>query len=144
MAFVYLSLDELTEIHEHWAGVGVSGRGLVFFVLVPAGLAIVAVTGGYVRFLSSLAPRIRRLFIVAAALYVGGAIGVEALDHLIRDHVSDLVLGLHDAVLAETLEMLGTATFIYALLLEIESLRPSVAEREGAGRDREFTALHST
>ena len=137
VVFLYLSVDELTEIHEFTSW-------LEFFVLIPAGVVIAGTAAGFVSFLFSLAPRIRRLFIAAGALYVCGAIVLEGIDILIIDHVSTVMFAFHDGVLAELFEMLGVAIFIYALLLQIESLRPSTAKGKSADPDPEFVGLHPT
>ena len=135
--FLYLFVDELTEIHEYTSW-------LEFFVLIPAGVVIAATAAGFVRFFFSLAPRIRRLFISAGALYVCGAIVMEGIDNLIIDHVSTVMFAFYDGVLAELFEMLGVAIFIYALLLQIESLRPSTPKGKSADPDPEFVGLIPT
>lgn len=74
------------------------------------------------KFIFSLPFRTKALFILAGAIYVGGAIGMESIGGYIAD-----TPGLHPAAYAvaatieELLEMLGVIIFIYALLSYIKS-----------------------
>ena len=83
------------------------------------GAAIVAVLGlAYLPFLRALPSRIRVLFIVAAVIYVGGAVGVErATDwYDVHNLLDTLAYNLWTAV-EETMEMADVIVFIYTLLL---------------------------
>ncbi|MFP8877143.1 MAG: hypothetical protein VCB99_09590 [Myxococcota bacterium] len=66
----------------------------------------------------ALPSKIRFLFILAALIYVGGAVGVErATDwYDVHDLLDTLAYNLWTAV-EETMEMAGVIVFIYALLL---------------------------
>jgi hypothetical protein len=71
----------------------------------------------YIRFLFRLPPRTRNLFILAGAIFVGGAVFVEAVSanrYYLDGGVSFPYLAL--ATVEEFCEMLGVVLFIYALL----------------------------
>ena len=119
--FFYVSLDEGTAIHEmlnaplaaafHTHGLlyyPAAGVGLVFALF----LAVV-----YFRFFWSLPARTRLLFVAAAVVYLGGALGVEMLS---ARHAE--VFGQQNMTYAvittveEFGEMMGVVIFVYALL----------------------------
>lgn len=113
VGFHLLSIDEVVGIHEYVNTVSEDIRWTTF------GAVIVALLGlAYLPFLSALPSRIRLLFIVAAVIYVGGAMGVErATDwYDVHDLLDTLAYNLWTAV-EETMEMTGAIVFIYALLL---------------------------
>jgi hypothetical protein len=79
------SLDEQVKIHDAGGGtaqlrdsLGMSGPLFYGWVLV-AGLSIATVGLTYRRFLIALPQATRRLFLLAAALYAGGEVGLEAV-----------------------------------------------------------------
>ncbi|HEX6924568.1 MAG TPA: hypothetical protein VF167_04035 [Longimicrobiaceae bacterium] len=122
--FVLLSLDEIASLHEladdpvrEVLGVG----GLLYWAWVVPGMLFVALVGLiHVRFVLSLPGSIRNLFILSAALYVGGAIGVEMPGGAwFEGHGRDMVYALLWTI-EETLEMLGVTMFMYALLRHLE------------------------
>ncbi|MEJ7840937.1 MAG: hypothetical protein WKF95_04145 [Rubrobacter sp.] len=118
--FLIMSADEVIQIHEQMINPlrAVLDLGGVFhYAWSVVGLALVlAFVLAYPRFIAHLPTRTRRLFIVAAGLYVGGALGME------------LVQGWHDGLygvdgvtalittVEEVLEMSGVVVFVYALL----------------------------
>ena len=113
VGFHFLSIDEVVGMHEYVNTVVENTRWTTF------GAAIVAVLGlAYFPFLRALPSRIRVLFIVAAVIYVGGAVGVErATDwYDVHNLLDTLAYNLWTAV-EETMEMAGVIVFIYALLL---------------------------
>ncbi len=116
--FIVLSIDEIAGFHEfvntmveatHWTTFGI---GLVLLV----GLA-------YLPFLLGLPARTRNLLLVAGALYVGGAVGVEraTIWHETNDMLDTLEYNLTTA-LEEFLEMGGIVLYVYTLL---DALGPS-------------------
>jgi hypothetical protein len=130
---VYLSADEESGIHEvigplfagvgHWSTVHVSHyfRYLsaypVYTWVLPAGVAVTIVGLSYIKFLLELPRRSAVLFVVSAAIFLGGAVGVEIIG---ARHV--LYYGQHDPVygalviLEESMEMGGIALFLVSLL----------------------------
>ena len=67
--------------------------------------------------MAHLPPATRRLFVLAAILYIGGAIGIEMIggQHASLYGEQNLEYAIITA-LEELLEMLGTVVFIYGLL----------------------------
>jgi hypothetical protein len=113
IGFHLLSIDEVVGMHEYVNTVSEDIRWTTFAAVIVALLGL-----AYLPFLSALPSRIRLLFIVAAVVYVGGAVGVErATDwYDAHDLLDTLAYNLWTAV-EETMEMTGAIVFIYALLL---------------------------
>lgn len=119
--FLYISMDEEAIIHEmaikplhnalHTGGI------LYYAWVIPGAAAVLLFVLTYLRFLWHLPLRSRLLFIVAGAIYVGGALGVEALSGMRSERYGEgdaiyVIL----ATLEEVMEMVGILFFIYALL----------------------------
>jgi hypothetical protein len=128
--FLFLSLDEATSIHEllmynFSESLNVGGAFHFVWVLfyVPLALAIGFL---YLRFLAALPRRTMLLFMVAGALYVGGAAGMEMVGGMQAEAhgEANLTYALITST-EELLEMSGVILFIYALL--------GYARRSGAG-----------
>jgi hypothetical protein len=70
----------------------------------------------FIKFITHLDQKTRYLFLIAGALYVGGAIGFEIIENLYADaYGQDLVYSMLQN-LEEGMEMAGIIVFIYALL----------------------------
>ena len=125
-AFLYLSMDEAVGLHEYLGG-GWELRGVLYFSwVVPAAVLVTALALVYLPFLSRLPERPRRRFLVAGALYVGGALGMELpLGYWMERHGdANLTYALIDWV-EETLELLGASLFLAALVEYLEArVRP--------------------
>ena len=124
LIFLGFSIDEITSVHEMLGELLRRRFHLSNWLyqawVIPGALFVVLVAVAYRRFLMELPPKIRRLFIVAAMLYVGGAMGVEIVGgHFVSDlgveHWSWAVL----TTLEECLEMAGVIVFIHALLTHL-------------------------
>jgi len=116
--FLYISLDETVQLHEHvskWFNFG--GGFLYFGWVVPASIVVAVIGLSYTKFLAYLPARPRLQFIVAGALYVGGALGVEFFLGYWTEHAGtrNLGYGLIDWV-QESLELLGATLFLCALV----------------------------
>ncbi len=112
--FFYLSLDELAELHENLNGVA---GGVVYFDwIVPAAVALAAVAALYLPFLARLPAPTRRAFLLAGALYVGGALLMELPLGWWAARAGEENVGyaLIDWV-EETLELAGAAVFLVAV-----------------------------
>jgi len=133
LIFLYISLDETAQIHEksYWKGIN---YGVLRFSWVISGAAATLVAGlAYLRFLLHLPALTRRRIIVAAMFYVGGALLMELPLGYWKDAAgsANLTYRLIDWV-EETMELTGTALFLYALAfyrLEIRGLNKN--ERSG-------------
>ena len=119
--FMLLSIDEASSIHELMTGPLrnlLHTSGFLYFAWVIPGLAFVlAIATIYWKFLLHLSTRTRRLFVVAAIIYIIGAIGTELVGGWFvelygRNNLPYSFL----AMLEETLEMIGVIVFVYALL----------------------------
>jgi hypothetical protein len=122
LVFLFLSLDEALGIHERTIGPlrpivnAPGGVGYSPWVIPYAAFALL-VALAYLRFLAHLSPQMRRLFLLAGALYVGGAAGMEVVgSHYILRHSDESMTYVLLATIEELLEMLGVVIFIYALL----------------------------
>ena len=120
--FLFLAIDEGAAIHEEigsWLDNHYDARGvLYFFWVVPYGMAASILALIYLRFLGTLPADTRWRFILAGALYVGGALGVEMLGAREADlHNTNTLVYSFLFTLEETLEMLGIVIFMHALLL---------------------------
>lgn len=121
LIFLYISLDEAVMIHETFNSplrAALAFDGMLYFAwVVPfAGLLVVFLLA-YLSFLHSLPRRFGFLFILAGAVYVGGALGTELpISAWYAEHGgSNLTYGLLNLV-QESLEILGASIFLYALL----------------------------
>ncbi len=116
-AFLYISLDEIVQLHEHasaWFDVG----GVLYFSWVIPGAIVVALFAlSYWGFLAHLPRSVRHRFVLAGAIYVGGALGLELpLGYWTERAGNDnLTYGMIDLV-EESLEMIGASLFLYSLL----------------------------
>lgn len=155
--FLYLSADETAAIHEMsnraGAALPIATEGLLSAPWVIFGILVVLVVGiGYLRFLANLPPATRWRFIIAGAVFVGGAIVVEMLSARVEQ-----AAGLHlqpdgwegrgdftleymwYVVVEESLEMLGIVLFIDALLRYVQSERLG-SDARGAADGRKAQA----
>ena len=117
LGFVYIAVDEVFSFHEAAGGLLDLSGVLYFSWVVPAALVVVLVGLAYVPFLRGLPARTRIRFLIAGAIYVGGAVGMELpLGYWTEKHGShNLGYGLIDAV-EEALEMLGLNLFLLWLV----------------------------
>ena len=112
-----MAFDEMLEFHEQLSKLFSLEGVLHFSWIVPAGILVLALGAAYIPFLRALPRRIALRFVLAGAVYVGGAVGMELpLGWWTVHHGEDnLGYGLIDA-LEEALEMLGSNLFVLALL----------------------------
>jgi hypothetical protein len=114
--FAVMSLDEASELHEQLYGV-VDGGDLVYFDwIIPAGAAVLLLAIAFVPFLRTLPSRRRRDFVVAGALYLGGAVVMELpLGWWTAAHGTDSAgYALIDWI-EESMELAGASWFLLAL-----------------------------
>lgn len=116
--FLFLALDEMTELHEMLVGPirnSLNTSGILYFAwVIPYAALLLIFTLTYFKFLFRLPTRTRNLLILSGVIYVSGALGFE----LIGGKISQLhgINSLNYAVsytIEETLEMLGIAFLIY-------------------------------
>ena len=119
--FLFLSIDEVAMIHEYpidpLRETFHAGGPLYYTWVVPGILFVMIVGFSFSRFLLHLPDRIRNLFLVAGAIFVGGAIGVEMLSGMQADRFGEENFTYAMIVTVEEFfEMLGVVLFIHALL----------------------------
>ncbi len=124
--FGLLSLDELLSIHEIAdlpLRSALNTGGFMYFAwVIPGAIFVLACGLAFLRLLATLPAKILRLFLLAATLFLGGALGVEMVGAYVTykwDQWNMLYVSV--ATLEEFLEMLGVVVFIYALLCYLKS-----------------------
>ncbi|MGR9000549.1 MAG: hypothetical protein ACU88J_16095, partial [Gammaproteobacteria bacterium] len=131
--FAFLSIDEMLRIHDRIAekmevysassasySAWITGPFYSGWV-IPYGIATAVLGLIYLRFLLSLAPHTRALFIISAVCYVGGALGFEMIGSIEYEKVQSHTTFLMEtySLIEETLEMVGVLVFIQALTIEL-------------------------
>jgi hypothetical protein len=125
----------------------VEKHGYVLGWVIPALLFVAVVAWSYHGFVEELPRATRRRILLAAAMYVGGAMGVETIELLYYAAYRIGTGPLMDALvlIEETLEMAGMIVFIHALLKHLsatlaEAARPAgvpaAAQAHGGGAAR--------
>jgi hypothetical protein len=144
--FLYLSVDEGLVIHEKLISPLQSALDTGGFLrhawVIPGAVAVLVLGLAYLRFVLDLPAGIRNLFVVAGALYVGGALGMEMVGGYYLSVFGDTLGQELVTNTEEAFEMLGVVVFVYALLLYLD-LRaekielmpdpPAEAPRDGPG-----------
>lgn len=121
--FLFMVIDEASSLHEKLAPpirglIGEGPFGFFYFAWVIPGFAVVFVLVlFFLKFLLRLPTNTRFYFVVAAAVYIGGAIGIELVGGRYDEmHGQNNLTYSMIATLEESLEMAGIIVFIYALL----------------------------
>jgi cellulose synthase/poly-beta-1,6-N-acetylglucosamine synthase-like glycosyltransferase len=151
--FLFMAFDEAFQVHERLnipvgTLLGDGSLGVFYFAWVIPGIALVFVLGLYfLRFLLHLPATTRLSFLMAATLYIGGAIGVELIGsahaelHGYENWTYSMI-----ATLEESLEMAGLIVFIWALLDYCADKRSRI-KTDLSPRDRYFriepAAIHT-
>ena len=126
IVFVLLSVDEAVSLHEQLmqpsrallTKFSIDADGLLYFAwIVPVGILLLLLTAVYIPFLRHLPRRTLILCAVSAALFVGGAIGMELPGGYVTSRFGDstMIKAALETV-EELLELLGVSLFAYALL----------------------------
>jgi hypothetical protein len=121
LIFLFIAIDEAAAIHELLIlpvrELVSAERALYFAWVIPYGIAVLIFALAYARFMLALPRRTAILLLAAALLYVGGALGMEMLSPHVYDWTGEVSLPMFIMLLVEeTLEMLGIAVLVYALL----------------------------
>jgi hypothetical protein len=145
--FVYLAIDERMGIHEEALDfliplLGVEnilirllGIEFLHFWVVPASFIMLALLGMYWRFLRDLPSGARRLVLLSAAIYLGGALGIETIGGLYATQFGKDNLKYQLIANAEELaEMLGMVVFAGTLLRYWHDLLRAEAQSRLASR----------
>jgi hypothetical protein len=130
--FLLMSIDEVSSIHERTIEplqrvTGVP-EGLWMPTWVMIGIPVVLIVGAaYIRFLLHLNRREQFHVVLAAGLFIGGAVGVEMATSPWWTPAKDAAGFIILTHVEELLEMLGLMTFIDFLLGQLRSTRLSFA-----------------
>lgn len=119
--FLFLSLDEVSEVHEqliHPLRYALDLSGAFYWSWVIVGLAVVPVLGlAFIPFLRALPRRTTVLLVAAGGVYVAGALGLEMVSGHYYSQRWERDLGYQlITTLEELLEMQGTVLFLYGVL----------------------------
>ncbi|MCR2793864.1 hypothetical protein NQ156_12390 [Microbacterium sp. zg.Y625] len=130
VTFLFLSLDEGAALHESLMFatrnlLGITGGPLWYAWVIPVGIALLIAAPFVVGFVLRLPARTRGLMILAAALFLGGAIGIEVVsatagaevESFLRDEYDPVVWTL--AAFEETLELAGLTVMAAAVILHL-------------------------
>jgi hypothetical protein len=120
-----LSLDEAAALHERLGGPAaeVLGDTLHFAWVVPGVVLALVVGLAFVRFVVRLPPSTRRLVVAAAAMYVTGAVALDAVGGIVLESHGDRAVYLLVTAAEEGLEMAGGVLLLYAAMCLLR-LRP--------------------
>lgn len=124
--FAFLSVDELLTLHEHLSKpmhkLGVNGI-LHNAWVVPGFVAVAIFSMIFYQFFLHLPRYMKRLFITAILIYLGGAMFVEVLNGSYKFVHGENNLGYAlFTTIEEVMEMLGVVVLIHSLLLYIAKL----------------------
>ncbi|MBL3657625.1 hypothetical protein [Fulvivirga sediminis] len=121
LIFAFLAIDEAVSIHEILIGpmrYFFNLDGMFYYAwVIPYGIIFLLIGIYYIKFLFSLPKSYTKKFIVSAAIFLLGALGMEMVgsSYVSSNGGKDLTYGLLCTV-EETLEMVGMSYFIYTLL----------------------------
>lgn len=120
LLFVALSIDEAVAFHEKTVEPlrdALDLGGVFFFAwVIPAGIAVAVLALILRRFLWAIDPPERWILMLAAVLYVGGALGFELIGGAIADSQGQRnVTYVTVVTIEELLEMVGIVVFLFGL-----------------------------
>jgi hypothetical protein len=124
--FAYASLDEAAELHEHLGGHLDTSGVLYFDWVIPAVAIVGALAAVYLPFVLALPIATRRRLVVAGAIYLGGAVGMELPLGWWTERAGPDSLGyaLIDWI-EETLELAGASLAVVALVAHRQETPPA-------------------
>lgn len=119
--FALISLDEVMQLHElsiqHIRNLLDVGGFFYYAWIIPAGIFVFALALVYFKFWLHLPTRTRLLFLLAAGLYLGGTLVVEAISGQYHWLYGTQNIGIALlTTLEECMEMMGIVVFLYSLL----------------------------
>lgn len=126
LGFLFLSMDEMVGIHEtvsfvvarEFGGLphfkGGHGYWIPLYIAVVLGVVLVGARRGFAFY--RLFPRESRVITAGILVFLGGAVGLEAVSYYMTDRGQTLLYGLQVGA-EEFLEMLGVSLILYGTLL---------------------------
>ncbi|AHM61864.1 hypothetical protein D770_18060 [Flammeovirgaceae bacterium 311] len=123
--FLLLSIDESVQIHERigaWTRTALNTSGVFHFAwIIPYGLLVLGVGAAYLRFVWNLPARIKKLMILAGAIYVGGALGMEAVaSYYFSQTLENSLTLVIFTIIEESMELSGLLLFLRCLLYYLD------------------------
>ena len=124
LGFLVMAFDEAFQVHEKMivpvrSLIGAGNFGFFYYAWVIPGILLIVFLGIYFfRFFMDLSQKTRINFLIAAILFVGGAVGMELIGGRYAElyGVNNLTYSMI-ACVEEGLEMAGVIIFIRALLI---------------------------
>lgn len=131
---MYISLDELAQLHERLGGVepppGQAGGIFYFRWVIPALVMLPVVLILILPFLLSLPSRTRWLLLAGGSIYLAGALGMEMIaGPWVEAHGQMNVEFALMSHIEEVLEMLAATTLLYAILDHVRRHLPGITIR---------------
>ncbi len=127
--FIFLAFDEALQIHGIfmlYPELGKKLPGIFHFPwVIPYGIAVAIFGLYFAKFTWNLPTKIKRLFLLSAPFYIGGALGIEMLGGLwirIAGDQRNLVYALI-VTTEEMMEIIGLIIFLYSLMIYITKYR---------------------
>lgn len=124
IGFFMMMLDEVLSFHERLGAptarlLGGDLPSVLYFTWVVPAILLVIVVGAYMlKFVRGLPSRIRMIFLIAGAVYVGGSVGLEIVGGWwLAQGQADSFGSVLLAHLEEAGEMAGVIVFIWGLFL---------------------------
>lgn len=98
-------------------GTALNTSGIFYYAwVIPGAIALIIFLIAFAKFINYLPVKTRKLFLIAGSCYVGD-VGIELIGGYYADLYTPHNMGYAlITTIEETLEMLGIAVFIYALL----------------------------
>lgn len=133
LGFVAIAVDEAVGFHEQLSGIFATSGVLHFDWVIPAGALVLALGLYFLGFLRRLSRETARRFVLAGAVYVGGAVVCELPLGWWTEQYGDESFGyaLIDWC-EETLEVVGLTLFAFALLDRLADRPLRITPRAGA------------
>ncbi len=130
VGFLFFSIDEFTSIHESLVGVirqHFECSGIFYFAwIIPYGLVFLLTAICLTSAVFALGKRVMMIYLAAAALFLTGSIGLEALEGLhLEKHDPDWLYFLL-MTLEESLEMLGLMVLLFGTMSMLAERNTSV------------------
>jgi hypothetical protein len=111
VGFLLMAIDEIAGVHE------TINSAIEMSWAIPAGIMVVVLGIAFVPFVLHLPRRTALWFVLAGAVYVSGAVGVElAGNAMVVEQQKDTLAYCMSTMVEEGMEMLGVILFINALL----------------------------
>jgi hypothetical protein len=128
--FVFLSIDELAEVHEkigHYLGYVIETSGIFHFKWVLVYVPILIILGlVFIKFFRRVDRKLFRYMFLSAVVFIAGAVGFEMISAGWADiHGQENMVFMAVSAIEEFFEMLGASIFIYATLDYIKRVKIS-------------------